>query len=398
MELSARRERTTGGRKRCAALGVAAMLAAAMLTGCGSKAGPTASSPTSASPTGPTSSPTATPTPTATHPSGRNPAMTDAEALLRMTDPQTGEKWFGKPRPIATPKWAASSPDYGDDWAHWYELGTRADASILGAVNGWDELSLIVERHPDGHAVQIDHPSPNEPRPGSDAPPELGIPHDTTTYYDSFAQPAQLALASGTPLLVAASYGLIGRQITATATSSAGTYGAFEAVRYDSTPTFAWSDPPPAGLTFAKWDYLLRTPWGSEVVLTYAPFVGYDSVKWSAGSPYTPSDQPGPTDLFDSSCGGAPLAPVIVVRGLTDRDWVAAGTTARGETIYLAAPGNPLIDPIYRAYADIKASYGNAVVTRDEWIGDRGLVAFKTPSTGSWVVYLDAGLSGRAWC
>lgn len=97
MELSARRERTTGGRKRCAALGVAVVLAAAMLTGCDSKAGPTASGAPPTSPTGQASAPSSTPTPSATHPTGRNPAMTDAEARQRITEPQTREKWFGKP-------------------------------------------------------------------------------------------------------------------------------------------------------------------------------------------------------------------------------------------------------------------------------------------------------------
>ncbi len=420
MELSARRERTTGGRKGCAALGVAAVLAAAMLTGCGSKAGPTASGSPAGTPTGSASSPAATPTPSATHPTGRNPSMTDAEALARMTDPQTGEHWFGTLKKIAAPAWARSNEFLGQEWTNWYELGTRGAATIVGAATN-AEVDLIFEREPDGSYLQIDYPSPRESGtdPESTAQ-DYGVAHDRVTYYDSFAMPEHLALPSGDPLEAEMNggYGVdpagdrLGGHKGETA-SSGGRFGSFEIVRYDSPGNFVWTQAypevaSPTGLSYENWYYLLRTPWATEIPLWYRPFGAITDVTWDQAHPVPASDPASEgvqylTDLNDSGCGDWDHDHVVVVRGLTDADWVAAGTNKRGQSVYLPTKGNHLLATMYRLYAEHSWRVtgdkpDGDPLNRDEFVLRPGLVAYKTPSTGSWVVFLNGRLSARAWC
>ena len=393
-------------------------LATLLLTGCGSTAGPTASGSPATSPTGQASSPAATPTPSATHPTGRNPTMTDAEALERITDPQTGEKWFGTAKTIAAPGWAAESQILSQEGVHWYELGTRGSNTIVGVASS-AEIDLIFERGPNGAHRQIDYPSPRQPATTPKFPAEeFGVAHDRVTYYDSFALPQQLELPSGDPVELGSttSYGvdpagefLLGHR--GETASSGGRISSFEILRYDSPGTFAWSEfydvAAPAGVSVVNWYYLLRTPWGTEIPLGYDPFGTLADVTWDAAYPMAAPDPAREdsgylTDLNDSGCGPWDHDHVTVVRGLPDSAWVAAGTSKRGKKVYLPATNNPLLAVMYKLYtkhlvADAQGPTPQPL-SQQEFVAHRGLVAYKTPATGNWVVFLNSALSARAWC
>jgi hypothetical protein len=345
--------------------------------------------------------------------------MTDAEALQRITEPQTGEKWFGTAKTISAPAWAAGSQILSQDGALWYELGTHGTATIVGAAT-FAEIELIVERRPDGTYRQIDRPSPGPTAATESSPPtEYGVPHDQDTYYDSLAVPASLALPSGDTLstwfptefgLVVANNGY-GFNHDGETASSAGRFGAFEIVRYDSPGTFAWSEfydvAAPAGLSIVNWYYLLRTPWGTEQSLGYQPFGTLAEVTWGAAYPMPSTDAAGTdtnwlVDLNDSGCGPWDHDHVTVVRGLADSAWVSAGTTKRDQKVYLPAANNPLLAVVYKLYAKhlVADAQGPAPqpISQQEFVARRGLVAYKTPSSGNWVVFLNRNLSARAWC
>jgi len=381
---------------------------------------PTASTqPTTTTATTTTAASEPTPTPSATHPTGRNPTMTDAEALERIAEPQTGENWFGMPKSIQMPAWAADDEFLSGEGVFWYELGTRGDTTIIGLAPSGD-IEVVFERGPDGTYRQIDYPSPRQSAATAEYPVRNhGVAHDKDTYYDSFALPAQLALPSGDPLTPVLSdgeryiYGFIPRDDAFdqnhTRSSSGVQFGGFEIVRDDESMTFIWDDAYgialPAGLSIVNWSYLLRTPWGTEMLLDYDPLGPIEDVAWDPASSVTNPDPDAQdfADLNESACCGALIGNDSVVRGLTDSDWVAAGRGKGGRRVYIATTRNPLLATMYRLYTDnfddrSATAPGGGPLTREEWRLSPGLIAYKTPLSGSWVVYLNGRMvAGPLW-
>ena len=364
----------------------------------------------SASPTA-TASPTSKATQSANHPLGRNPAMTDAEALQRVTEPQTGEHWFGTAREISVPQAMVAA---GNDFGSWYELGIHGNSTIVG----WDssqEIDVLFERAPDGSYTQIDYPSPRQSAStATNGAEDHGLPHDPTTFYDTFAVPVELSLPSGDPVEahVVGSYGLVPYVRTdqqSIQRSSAGTFAGFEIVRDDQTREFLWGNAYginlPAGVTIQDWVYMLRTPWGTEVALDYNPLGPVGDIRWDAKSGVsTPALGTGDfVDLNDSVGGSWSPDYNSVVRGLSDSDWMAAGSSQGGRTVYIPTKDNPLLAVMYRTYAEHRdpasiADNGGAPLSQEEFRLGPGLIAYRTPSSGSWVVWLNKALEGaRQW-
>jgi hypothetical protein len=341
--------------------------------------------------------------------------MTDAEALLRITEPQTGEKWFGTAAPIPAPTWPPGK-EFNNEGGQWFELGTRGDATIVG-VSTFAGIDQFFERGPDGSYTWIVAPSPREAG-RTVAAPEKNDPftYDGHTYYDSLALPTSLPLPSGDILDATFddTYGVPDVHERdwfdhrGETRSTAGEFGGFKIVRYESPAPFVWSEhydvTAPTGLSYVNWYYLLHTPWGTEVALGYTPFGTLDDVKWSQSYPTrAPSATPGRpstlVDLNDSECGGVWAHDhATVVQGLRDTDWVVAGASAQGRKVYLPTAGNRLLAAMYQTYAAHASMAGTKPLSQDEFVLNRALVAYKTPSTGSWVVYLNAELSARTGC
>lgn len=392
---------------------VAVILAASLLTGCtGGGPGPTGTTVNAV----PASSSTDTPSPSATL-TACGSASTDAEALAHAVAPTTGERWFGKPRPIPAPTWVNAEKHLGDDevaiLGHgvWWELGTRGTSTIVGATPYGDAIAAIFERSAAAVYTQIDRPAANWSlgEYSTLAVTNSTVSHDAATHYDSFCVPASVDLPSGEPITLqridlgdlvsdAGTSGAAGEAVT-----TVRSIGGFTIVKYTSPGAWVWDEiegvAAPPGLTFVDSHYGLRTPWGTELWVRYRPFgESAEKVTWFAGYPLTASspghaDRIRLADISDTGCDGSSLPDRISgVHGLAENDWVAAGSDPLGRTVYLPTTANPLLESIYGAARAFGFGDQPDEMTMADFVLERGLIGYRTPWSEDWLVFVNANL------
>lgn len=387
-------------------------LALLLLAGC--SGGGTGASPTTA-PSGSDALPTASGGPTASPTASdegftrRDPGMSDGEALARLATPATGEVWFPTPVKIPTPSWALGDPLLDQEWASWYELGTRGDSTIVGFMQ--ENIVDIFERSPGGTWQWLPYPSARQAVTG-DAAGSYGydaVPANTTVYYDSLTLPAEFTLATGEPLLVPdgdrgglyipgfdVGSGPVGTTLD--------TVGGYSILRYAIPVTFVWSTvysdvEAPDGLDYSDTFYMLRTPYGTFIPLRYDAFGALTDVTWTIATRLTVDAASAyAADLNDIGCGTWERDHNTAVEGSADADWVQAGTNARGEPVYIMATTNPLADPLYASYVHIKTERGESVRTFADFLRAPAVVGYRSPDTRAWLAYLNGAYSARSWC
>ena len=392
-------------------IGASAVTIAALLAASACSSDPTASaSPRpSASVTRPTA--TASPSPTATSEAGiftgRNPDMTDVEALARIASPKTGETWFSEPRPIAAPSWAAGNPNLDQSSIAWFEFGMRAGNTIVGYLA--ENIQDLFERSEGGKWQWVGVPSARQAATGvpgvTFGSPE--IPLNETIYYDSLTLPFRFTLPSGEPLEVnendrggLANPGYtVANQPTGTTVDSLGGYAI---IRYATPVSFVWSKTygvtAPTGVTYQDLYYMLRTPYGTYIPLFYDPFPGLDAVTWSVPTSFASDGSSYLADLNDISCGVWEKDHDTIVAGVPAAEWTAGGTTSLGRSVYVPTATNRLLQPLYDSYAAAKSVAGQPAASLDAFRAAPAFVGYHVPGTGEWIVYLNGTYSGRAWC
>ncbi len=393
-------------------VGASALVAVTLVaaSACSSAPSPSASpspSPSiSASPTA-TASTTATPGPSDTAFPGRNPAMSDAEALARIANPSTGESWFDTPKLIAAPTWAASDSYLGDRSVHWYELGIRDGNTIVCYTD--ENIQEIFERGPDGSWQWIGAPSASEPVTGG-----VGVtfgfpdvPLNEHVYYDSMTLPHRFTLPTGEALDVNVNDrgGIASPGYTVKdqpAGTPVDTLGGYTILRYTTPVSFVWSDyydvPAPEGVTYHDLYYMLRTPYGMYIPLFYTPFTGLGDITWSVATTFTVDQYAYISDLNDISCGVWEKDHNTIVTGIPATEWTVGGTTPLGVNVYVPKASNPLAEPLYDAYVASRDANGQSHDSIGTFLAAPAFVGYVTPDTGQWIVYLNGAYSGRAWC
>lgn len=378
-------------------------LAVVLLTGCSTSEEPAASPSESMS-----VSPSASATATAPSFDRRDATMSDAEALDRIEHPQTGETWFTTPVAIAAPPWAVGD-DYLDQggWTQWFELGTRADRTIVGFQSV--TVANFFERDATGGYEWIAFPSAkDDPATTILWDDFIDVPKNTTVYYDSLALPSQIVLPSGEPLIVPqydhGSFEAPGMGATELPSGTVvETVGEYQITRIVVPTDWIWSGPysvtAPAGLSYSDLYYVLTTPYGMYIPVMYNPIGSLEDITWHV--PNTVAED-GETarlvDLMDVGCGEHDSDHNTIVVGTAPSDWVVAGTSARGETLYVPTVDNPLVEPMYEAYVQAQEMFDVTPVSETAFLGAPALIAYQTPVSGELVVYLNGAYSGRAWC
>ena len=388
---------------------VAAISALVALSAC--SADPSATDSPTASLTSSGPSATESPSPSATPPpssfGSRNEAMTDEEALARIANPKTGETWFSAPRPIAVPPWAAGDSSLDSSFVSWFEFGTRAGNTIVGFVD--ENIQELFERGPTGTWEWIGAPSARQPVTGaSDLTfgfPE--VPLNEAVYYDSLTLPAKFTLPTGEPLEVHENdRGGLAIPGYTVASQPSGTQvdslGGYSILRYATPVSFVWSGvygvTAPPGVTYKDLYYMLQTPYGTYIPLFYDPFAGFDAVEWSGSTAVTPDPSWYLADLNDISCGMWEKDHNTIVSGVPSTEWVFGGTTDLGESVYIPKATNPLLKPLYDSYVASRATLGGTAASLDAFRAAPAFVGYVIPDGGQWIVYLNGGYSGRAWC
>jgi hypothetical protein len=335
--------------------------------------------------------------------------MTDAEALSRMSSPQTGESWFDAPQQIAAPDWTAGDGYLDQDWVAWYELGTRGGRTIVGFSS--ETIEELFERDGAGAWEWIPFPSARmEVGPIADFYGGYSsVPVNTSTYYDSLTLPTQFTLPTGEPLITPeydwGSPEVPGYDSLSPAEGDAvDQIGEFDVLLFDEPVRWIWADvysvAEPPGLTYREFFYVLATPYGAFIPLEYASLGEISTIDWVIGTDIAPEGFSSLSDINDIGCGPRDSDHNTIVVGLSDDDWAEAGTTVGGETVYIPTETNPLVEPMYESYRQYREQYEFDFVPQDEWIEGPALVGYRAPSTeeGEWIVYLNGAYSGRAWC
>lgn len=385
------------------------IVAAALLAACGGNPSPTASGLTETTLPTASAAPTDTPAPTPgedvfTH---RDPGMTDAEALARMANPRTGERWFGEPRAIAAPEWLPAGDYYRSADVHWFELGTRGDRTIVGFAD--PNVSELFERSSDGSWEWIGSPSAKEEVLGGSGAtfgyPD--VPLNEHIYYDSITLPASFDFPGGGTLAVPEhdrggpanpGYTVVSQPNGTTIDS----IGGYDIRRYTQPVSFVWSEyygvTAPPGVTYTDVYYMLATPYGMYIPLYWYPFGGLGDVDWNVPTTFQNDEFSYIADLNDIACGAWERDHNTRVTGIAGSQWTAAGASADGVPVYEPKAANPLVEPLYEAYAAKTEQYSEPTVSIGEFVAAPGFVAYQDPGSGEWFVYLNGTYSARAWC
>jgi len=392
-------------------MGVSAMAIAALLaaSACSSKPDASPSSRPSASAT--QSSATSGSSPTVTQGTGiftgRNPAMTDEEALARIASPKTGETWFSVPKPIAAPSWAAGNPDLDPASISWFEFGMRAGNTIVGYIA--ENIQELFERSQGGTWQWIGAPSARQAATGATGVTfgSPGVPLNESIYYDSLTLPSRFILPSGEPLEVNQNdKGGLANPGYTVANQPKGTtvdsLGGYSIVRYATPVTFVWTGTygvaAPPGVTYQDLYYMLSTPYGTHIPLFYDPFSGLDAVTWSVPTSFATDGSSYLADINDISCGVWEKDHNTIIVGVPAAEWTVGGTTSLGHSVYVPTASNRLLQPLYDSYAAAKSKAGQPAASLDTFRTAPAFVGYIIPGTSQWLVYLNGAYSGRAWC
>jgi hypothetical protein len=330
----------------------------------------------------------------------RDPGMTDAEALSRLDDPATREFWLTQPREIPPPLWAEGDPLWDNDLSTWWELGRRGTSTIAGV--GYPVLEEFFEIDADGHWTWVLFPSPREAAlvTGTVGEGAEGVTPNTYLYYDSLALPLTVTLVSGEPLLTPLDgwgFPELPEDATRATATPVRSLGDYRVARYERSVSWVWSQvydvKPPSSVNYRDVFYVLETPYGMIIPLTYSPFGILEDVEWSVTTKFGRDAHL--ADLNDIACGIWDTDHNTVVDGLVNSDWKSAGVKPRGDTVYVPTSTNPLVGPMHEVF--LQANPGSTL-SLDDFAAAPALVGYHSRDIGAWVVYLNGNYSGRAWC
>ena len=355
-----------------------------------------------ASPT-PSATPSATPTPSSS-PSvtpilyeGRNPKMSDAEALARSEAPATGEVWLAAAKAAHPGKWSKDPFWDGFDGSPvWMLVGSRDGNDILTERNN----GYLVEVSSDGTPRLIVAPRPDQPgvSDGDDYPIDV----DTVVYYDSLALPAVFTTSEGVVLNPRQAWGAAAAFADPSLNSvSAVTSFGTNALLRSSRPSDneSWGTGVANVLNGSTTDvrYLISTPYGATlyVPLDVAPI---GSIEWS--EPSASGKEPPLIDFFDQDCEVTP-GPAVAITANAAGPWDVVGTSPTGDVMAPTA-SSKLAHAMYANYKDVfpylSGDGPTPVLSYTDYLKAPAFVAVASADPDLWWLLLNKDLSARAWC
>ena len=357
----------------------------------------TSSTPTPTASAEPSRTPSATPsaTPAPTY-EGRNPSMSDEEALARAASPATGEVWLDEPQEVEPGAWSDDEFFSGYwDAPTWYLVGHRGDSQILSmgrsgylvevAENG--EPALVIAPRPDQDPVTVD---------------VSGVPIAVATdvYYDSLALPATVATPEGTVLDLRADVSRLMEQ-PLHEVSTIGPVAGSRLVRDTAEPyTEAWGSDVDdlLGGKVRSVTYFIETPYGALLQPPLNPLSS--GVQWNQGN--GDMGDAGFVDFFDQTCENS-LMYATALDPETGGEWVEAGTVG-DRPVLVPASSNTLGNAMYATWRQWAADFGDGmrvsdtITSLEEYLSAPAFVAVPTDDPDTWWLLLNQELSARAWC
>jgi hypothetical protein len=323
------------------------------------------------------------------------------DVLAKYIQPQTGETWTGTLKPIADPGYIISGES---EELHYYEVGKRGDNTIVMGVSqtmgGFNDNIDIYERHPDSTVVFIarananadysmDSTTDNSTNGWTNDHWASKVTIDKTIHYDSLTLPATFALDSGESVK-SPTYPYSATLITDTTDSSVKAIdvkklGSSKLIKIERT----YVD---TGLTAIS--YVVNTPIGTRINLTYHPIsAATDDYSWTNSVAST-----GTSGGVVRGCGAAGTS-LSRSDTLKDSDFVAAGTTDTGKTVYhLKDSTGGLVKVVYDEYKDFNTGVDTVtIVPLDVFVAKHAVFAYKSPVNG-WLIFTLDNLAAVGGC
>lgn len=338
----------------------------------------------------------------------------DAAQLAKFVTPTTGEVWDASPTKVSNPGYYDDGTNgaNGPDTSTYYRVGTHGQNIIyLRQTLDVGEDLMLYEKAPDGTVRAIIHPAANQTYNADFDKSTIDSLHkniiaDTTTHYDSLSPPAIFTI-NKTEAVKVGQHGYVSEYLgslllddsstndSSVSTSTVKEYGQSKLVKVERKYT-------DTGLTAIN--YALNTPIGTRIYLDYQPInQDLSTYNWSNGVKIAKVTDK--TGLHSSDIAG-------IVRGcgtsgtamsradkLTDKDFVAAGKTSDGKTVYAFADNNNSI--VQKAYNEYKEAYtGDSsvkVLSFSDFLKQHALVAYKD-AAGEWLVYTRNEFSPGGGC
>lgn len=319
--------------------------------------------------------------------------------LAAFITPKTGEKWLAAPKKISDPLgYVYEDESEGLNQVTYYEVGSRGDSTIILAdIPGTASTTgVLFERAKDGTVSYIAHPIGNgdytKDSYGNvidDNWPQLAkkVKRDTATHYDSLTAPAKLAFGSNQFVNVELNYPTIGTPITTsvadgTKETTAKTYGQSKLQKVERQYV---------DTKLTAINYVLDLPSGTGKDVTYKPITeDLSAYTWDNGVAVGKSDT---KTGYSSEIGGVVRGCGAVGNAVTrvddakDTDFVAAGKTPAGQTVYaFKDSNNHVVQAVYKDYKTAMDEGNTPTITLDLFVKNHGIVAFKD-SDGTWLVY-----------
>ncbi|WP_062288329.1 hypothetical protein [Demequina phytophila] len=346
-----------------------------------------------------TPSPSVTPSPDPISYEGRNPDMSDEEALYRAEHPATGEVWLDEPVEVEAPV----DVPWNDEGVTWYRVGSRGDVEIYSVEQavfvGWTLLELA----PDGTLTGVSSPRPSDPMPEwpngvPDAQPYLDGVKESDVYYDSLALPSTWTSPEGLELTlgwggapVNLAWGMTNTEV--------GQAGNARVVRIATTTL---GTQVPEGVSSTTLGYAIVDPNGQAFSLTAADPLGTRTSEVTLVDGRAVDPERRFIELSDGACAATPEWTTYVV-GTTDDSWTEIGATARGP-VYAPTAENTLARAVYdewmsrRSNSGDYAVFGTVAPAFDEYLDLPAILAAPAPTADGWFVEIDRDLSIVAGC
>lgn len=322
--------------------------------------------------------------------------LEDDSPLGRFIKPQTGEKWYDKPKQLGNLKLFVSdkedaNPDDDTGPATYYtEVGTRGENKIIfrdEPVPG--EFVTVFELDPKGVYHWIVQPtSTNKPSDDEKATTSDGlvdsIVTDNTTHYDSISVPAELTLSDNEKLTH--KYAVLGQtpyEIKDAKVKVITIYGTSRLERVEV---------PNAETKLSNVAYRMVVPNGRELSLDYAPYAeSLGGYTWTNGKEALAKDQK--TAKYDTirpiarGCGGS-MDGITTMPGLTENQLKKVGTTKSGETVYGFKDEEANVYKIsYDEYKKSRELNDEKIISKAEFIANSAVMIFKNSLNG-YLVYV----------
>jgi hypothetical protein len=342
-----------------------------------------------------------TPTRTTTKTITKKPTEKLDPLLAKFTTPVTNEKWTA---PVQVGNLGYYADDTDGSLTTYYQIGNRGQNIIyMGSPNTLDEERILFEKAPDGTVHAILQPNANatyDSDYNSDTKSQLAdiVVADTTIHYDSLSLPKNFSVGNGeTVAPKGAQYPGLGSLIqsntdTTVTRTVVHTYGGSKLVKIERK----YAD---THLTAVS--YAVDLPIGTELALNYAPIAtDLTNYTWNNDSNII-ADADSAEALMGGivrGCGSAAFA-VSRADAVTDADFVAAGKTEGGKTVYMFKDtNNAIVQKAYSEYADYYADDSpNDVVSFNDFLKQHAIVAYKTPNNG-WLVYTRNNFAALGGC